>query len=105
MTATPQEIVVRVAEGRAVVRPTGELDVSNAPQLRAAFERALAADVPVVVVDLCALTFIDSTALSAMVETWREATRRGIAFHLSGPAPNVRRVLEITQLDRLLVDE
>jgi anti-sigma B factor antagonist len=99
-----ENILVRVHDDRVVVYPVGELDVSNAPRLRLALERALAADTPVLVVDLSAVTFIDSTGLSALVETWRETTRRGTDFHLVGPAPNVRRVLTITQLDGLLID-
>jgi len=105
MSAMSQEIPVWVDDGRAVVCPIGEIDVSNTRQLRAALERALATGVPAVVVDLGSVTFVDSTALSALVEAWRQAAQREIEFHLTGPAPNVRRVLEITQLDRLLIEE
>jgi anti-sigma B factor antagonist len=105
MCLLPNTVDVRLTDdGIAVVSPTGELDLSRATPLRAALERALAIGFKAVHVDLGAVTFVDSTALAAVVEAWRHATRREVGFKLTDPAPNVRRVLEITDLDRL-VDE
>jgi anti-anti-sigma factor len=105
MFSTPNAVDVRITDdGTAVVSPAGELDLSQVPPLRAAFERALAVGVKAVHVDLGAVTFVDSTALSVLVEAWRRTRRREVGFRLTDPAPNVRRVLEITKLDRLVED-
>ncbi|HKA03774.1 MAG TPA: STAS domain-containing protein [Acidimicrobiales bacterium] len=98
----PDEFDVRLEEGTAVVRPTGELDLATAPALRAALEHALRIAERAVLVDLAAVTFLDSTALAVFVETWRKASDGTVGFRLSRPAPNVRRVLAMTDLTGLL---
>jgi anti-sigma B factor antagonist len=81
-----------------VVRLRGELDASTNPQL----ERALR-DVPdgEVVLDLSELSFLDSAGLTALV---RFRNRRSGAYRsvvLRNPAPQIRRLLSISGLDRL----
>lgn len=91
-------------EGVAIVAPTGELDLAGAPAFREAIARALATNAPELEIDLAEVTFMDSSALSVIVSAWRESMDRGISFRLTNPARNVRRVLEITDLDRLVDD-
>jgi anti-sigma B factor antagonist len=98
----PDEIPAHVENGVVVVCPVGEVDLDAAPSLRAALRRAVQTAAQAVRVDLTAVTFVDSTALAAMVDAWNEAGARGITFCLERAAPNVQRVLDITGLDRLL---
>jgi anti-sigma B factor antagonist len=98
----PDEFDVRLEKGTAVVCPTGELDLAAAPALRAAVEHALRSANGAVVVDLSAVSFVDSTALAVFVDAWRRASEAELGFHLSRPTPNVRRVLAVTDLTRLL---
>jgi anti-sigma B factor antagonist len=98
----PYEIPVQVDGDIVMVRPVGELDLAAAPSLRTALQRAFDAAADAVRVDLSAVTFLDSTALTVLVEAWREAETRVLAFCVGSPAPNVRRVLDITGLDRLI---
>ena len=85
-----------------VVCPEGELDLAAAGSLRTALEEAVRTADRAVQVDLAAVTFIDSTALAVLVDAWRQATERDVVLCVLRPAPNVRRVLHITGLDRLL---
>jgi anti-sigma B factor antagonist len=101
---TDEEITVPNRENVAIVNPTGELDLAGAPAFREAIERALATDPIALEIDLAEVTFLDSSALSVIVGAGRESTDRGIAFRLTNPVRNVRRVLEITDLDRLVDD-
>jgi anti-anti-sigma factor len=84
-----------------VVTLRGELDVANAERVQRALE---AADTPSVVVDLSALTFIDSSGLTALVHAHREITGRGSSFELRGASGSVQRVFEITGLSKLLME-
>jgi anti-sigma B factor antagonist len=102
--AMPDEIPVQVQGGIVIVCPVGELDLAAAPALRAALRRALHVADQGVRVDLSAVTFLDSTALAALVETWREAEATEMSFCVDRAAPNVRRVLEITRLDSLICE-
>jgi anti-sigma B factor antagonist len=93
--------VVGIAEhGSALVLSlAGELDLYNAPALREALHGAVARSPERLVVDLAGVTFIDSTALGALVEA-RSKLRDGDAFALAAPGLEVRRALEISGLDR-----
>jgi anti-sigma B factor antagonist len=96
------EFEVRVESGTSVVCPAGELDLAAGPVLRDALQQAINVAGAAVRVDLSAVTFVDSTALAIFVQAWRDASARQLAFHLSKPAPNVRRVLAMTRLTQLL---
>jgi anti-sigma B factor antagonist len=87
--------------GRAsVVRGSGELDAFAAPDLAAAFERVRAA--PAVVADLAAVSFLDSTALGAIVRAVRALDDGGVPVRVVLPRGSARRIFEITTLDRVL---
>jgi len=89
-----------VLEGHTVVEIRGELDLSSAPALR---DRLLeiAADGPVrLILDLSGLTFMDSTGISVLVATERQAHVLGGTLSLAGPQKVVARVLHITSLDK-----
>ena len=88
--------------GTIVVGPEGELDLAAADSFRTALQAAVRSADRAVKVDLAAVTFIDSTALAVLVDAWRRARERDVVLCVLRPAPNVRRVLDITGLDRLL---
>jgi anti-anti-sigma factor len=88
-------------ESEVHVRPIGELDMFTAPQLEAAI--AGTADHPgELVIDLRALTFIDSTGLHIIIKARTESAEHDRGFSLiRGQAP-VHRVFELSGLaDRL----
>ena len=55
------------ADGVPVVRVGGELDLHAVPELRAAFDKLMEEGPRALVLDLSEVTFIDSTALGAIV--------------------------------------
>jgi anti-anti-sigma factor len=87
--------------GSVIVRLAGELDLHNSAEVREAL-RAVTTEEPVVlVVDLAAVEFVDSTALGVLIEARaRLADRR--SFRLAAPGLQVRRALEVSGLDRHL---
>ena len=87
------------ADGSTVVALTGELDLYNAHVVREALLGCCAESPERLVVDLAAVTFVDSTALGVLVEARsRMANRR--AFLLAAPGLETRRALEVSGLDR-----
>jgi anti-sigma B factor antagonist len=100
--AEPAKLQIRVqnANGPAVVRLAGEIDLSNASRLQD--QLSVLVEHGHVVVDLSDVTFIDSTGLSAFIVGHRRATAAGTGMHLAGATGTVRRLLELTQLDRHL---
>jgi anti-anti-sigma factor len=84
--------------GRLVITVVGDLDLESAPQLADAFDRALESGRTHVVLDMCEVTFIDSTAIHVLVAGARELRQRFGQLALACLEPNVRRLIELTGL-------
>jgi anti-sigma B factor antagonist len=85
---------------RLIAAPFGEIDLATAPVLVRGIENELATEpADRVVVDLSEASFLDSSALDALVRLQRQLTRDGIGLRLVSPADRiVRQVFEITHL-------
>jgi anti-anti-sigma factor len=98
--AAPQDFGVTLDEagaGGVVVRIQGDLDMSNADALTDALTKASVVGHPVVA-DLTDVTFIDSSAITALVTSARAITASGNRLELGPRSAVVERVLEITGL-------
>jgi anti-sigma B factor antagonist len=82
-----------------VVRLAGELDLHTTGPVRRALLEAVAGAPGRVVVDLAKVEFMDSTALSILVEA-RTRLRSRERFLLAAPGLEARRALEVSGLDR-----
>ncbi len=89
--------------GGVVVGLRGELDAYQAPALRETFAAVLEGSTDLVLVlDLTAVTFLDSTALGAMVGALRRVRESGGELRFVLPETPARRIFELTSLDRAL---
>ena len=90
------------ADGSVRVHVRGELDLATSPELEEALRREIGAGRRVVV-DLSDVAFIDSTGLNTLIAALRACDAKGGALTVSPTLPSqVRRVLEITGLNKLL---
>ena len=83
------------------VAVSGEVDIETAPRLRRTLVDAAGAGQPVVV-DLGAVTFMDSSGLAALIVAQRAATAAGSTIELENVPPAVRRLLSLTGMDTFL---
>jgi anti-sigma B factor antagonist len=100
-----QLIVERAEPDVAVVCVKGEHDLDTAPSLREQLG-ALQAESCSVILDLSEATFIDSSILAAIVDGHRRASDDSLAFVVSlglAGSPAVRRILDVTGLNEVLV--
>jgi anti-sigma B factor antagonist len=79
----------------------GELDLYSTPLLVAELE-ALTPDGPDVVLDLAAVTFLDSTALGAILLGVRRLRQAGGDMALVSSNPETTRLLSIVGVDRVV---
>lgn len=79
----------------------GEVDVYTAPRLKQQTIELLQAGVLHVVVDLTAVDYLDSTALGVLIGGLKRLRERGGTLDLICPNPRIRRIFEITGLDRI----
>ncbi len=82
--------------GWLVLTVAGEIDLATAPQLAACLVDAADRDVAV---DLSAVTFLDSSGLSALVAGSRAVAAGGHVLRTFGERDTILRVLEISGLD------
>jgi anti-anti-sigma factor len=90
---------------RCVVRPhrdelwfaaEGELDLETSAEIKALFAEHMNRGFPTLVLDLRAVTFIDSTGLRTVIEAQKATRARGIDFALVPGPPGVQRLFELT---------
>jgi len=93
-------VEVEDTEAGHVIRVRGELDLASAPQLSAALEAAGGASSSPVVLDLAEVTFIDSSALRALVLAGRSLADSGRTLQIGPRSEMVNRVLTMTSLDQ-----
>lgn len=86
-------------EAATIVSLSGELDLYNAEDVRAALLECCAQEPAVLVVDLEQVNFIDSTALGVLIEARSRMSERS-GFRLAAPGLETRRALEVSGLDR-----
>lgn len=85
----------------SVVRLAGEADLT-ATELRDVLAAEVARDPRLILVEMSALSFIDSAAMQMIVAAYRVSRREGRALALVHPAPVVARVLELTGISELI---
>ena len=84
------------------IRPSGELDIASAPELERAIAEAAAKPDARLVLDLRALTFMDSSGLRALAQTNAHASRGDFELSIIRGPRQIERVLEISGLATLL---
>jgi anti-anti-sigma factor len=88
-------------DGYVTLQVAGEIDLATAPTLRDAALEALRHHGTTLRVDLGDVTFMDSTGLEVLLATRRRAELEGGSLTLCRLNPMVRRVIDVTGLDRL----
>jgi anti-sigma B factor antagonist len=86
-----------------VVTLGGEIDAFNAPSLRVDLRRLVEeTGASTIVVDLAAVTFLDSSALGALVGLLRRVRERNGRLRIVLPEAHAARIFELTGLDEVL---
>ncbi len=90
-------------DAAVVVTVSGEVDAYSAPTLRLDLRRVVEEDgANVLVIDLSAVTFLDSSGLGAIVGALRRLSERGGQLRIVEPRSSARRIFELTRLDTVL---
>jgi anti-sigma B factor antagonist len=90
-----------VVGGVPIVAVRGEIDIATAPQFRHRLMTLADGNPPLAIVDLDAVTFLDSTALGVLVNAVDERRDAGGDVHFVVTEPHVIKVLSITGLDEV----
>lgn len=92
-------VAVESNPGSYTVALSGELDIATADQLTAALDGVSPAAGERLVIDLTAVSFMDSTGLRVLIAANNAANEGGYdLFIVTGDSP-AKRVLELTRMD------
>jgi anti-anti-sigma factor len=91
------------AGGRHLLVLRGELDMGSAPTLTGLLESLASDGGDDVVVDLAGVTFVDSSGLKVLLEAHARAVADGRAVIVRRAGPQVRRVIDLSGIDGVLV--
>jgi anti-sigma B factor antagonist len=92
----------RESDQVSVVAPKGRLDLSSAPTLRERLRQLITSGTPRLVVDLGEVTFVDSSGLGAVIGGMKAARQAGGDLRIARPNQQVRMVLNLTSLNKVL---
>jgi anti-anti-sigma factor len=92
-----------LGQGLAIVVVSGEVDLHTAPELKRHIGNAIDGGGRFLLVDLSSATFIDSTTLGVLMGAVRRVQPLGGEVVIACVDANIRRIFEITLLDRVLL--
>ncbi|MFF3966127.1 STAS domain-containing protein [Streptomyces griseorubiginosus] len=87
--------------GPVLLKVTGELDHHTAPRLTQALEDIHLSPGTALVVDLCDLTYCDSTGITVLVTAYQRAEAAGSSFSLAGLGRDLTRMFQTVGLDQV----
>ena len=98
-------IKVRVDEGAAYLKVTGDVDMANANEVQAAALELLEQNITILMLDLTELEFMDSAGVGALVAIRNEAVDAGKMLRVDKINPKTRRLLDLMGLTDWFVIE
>jgi anti-sigma B factor antagonist len=83
-----------------VVKLSGDIDMHTSPNARKAILRCVRDNHPVIV-DMAAVSYIDSSGIATLVEGLQAAKSKRLAFGLFGASSAAMSVLKLARLDKV----
>ena len=85
---------------RAIIALKGDIDLESSPAARELLLSNVARNRNLLV-DLSAVTYIDSSGVASLVEALQASRKNGTDFALAAASESARRVLELARLDKV----
>ena len=87
-------------EDRIIIALKGDIDLESSPAARELLLDSVAGEKNLLV-DLSAVTYIDSSGVASLVEALKASRENGTRFALAAASEPARRVLELARLDKV----
>jgi anti-sigma B factor antagonist len=90
------------SRGKWLVVIAGEIDISNADQLKQDLTDAYDERTANMDIDVSGVSYLDSTGLGILISLYAKMKDGGKRVTLLNPRDNVKKLLKITQFDKIL---
>ncbi|NIQ38670.1 MAG: anti-sigma factor antagonist [Proteobacteria bacterium] len=88
-------------DGAIIVVVEGEVDLYSSPKLRGEIIRWAKKKASSMIVDLGAVTYMDSSGIATLVEGLQLTKKYGGKLKIARPDPSIQRVLKFAHLDKI----
>ena len=95
------QINVEIDESYTIVVPNGDIDLSKSGDLRVVFQQILMDSPSKIVVDLEAVSYMDSSGVATLIEALQLSKRAENEFVLCCLSDGVRSIIELARLDQI----
>jgi anti-sigma B factor antagonist len=89
------------ANGTVIVAVQGEVDLYSSPRLREEIVHWAQKKVLTLIVDLGAVSYMDSSGIATLVEGLQLTRTYGGRFKIARPAPTIQEVFRFANLDKI----
>ena len=87
-----------LVDGACILKVAGEADLQGVPELQEAARAKLDSDVPILVIDFEAATFVNTPVWGVVVECFQRTGKSGQKFAVSGLNGRVKDSFDIVRL-------
>ncbi len=91
--------------GRWNIYPEGEADIATAGIFRSALDESYQEKKGDIILDMGKLRYLDSTGLGVIIGIYNKMKENGDRITLANPPDNIKKLLRITDLCKLLCPE
>lgn len=95
------EVVIRNKNAAAIVAIKGDVDLYSSPSVRKAIIALTEKKMPLILVDLSNVSYMDSSGVATLVEGLQQTGKYKGHFKLFGLGLAVREVFELSRLDKV----
>ena len=95
------QINVEVEENTTIVVPSGDIDLSKSGELRAVLQQILIEAPSKIIVDLEAVSYMDSSGVATLIEAFQLSKRAENDFVLCCLSDGVKSIIELARLDQI----
>lgn len=95
------QVIVQHDKNIAVISVSGDVDLYSSPEIRKAIMQLSKKKVPLIVVNLKDVDYMDSSGVATLVEGLQLTGNYNGCFRIACLKPTVREVFELARLDRV----
>ncbi len=97
------EVAFDEKETKWLFLPNGEIDIFTSSKFKDEVLKHFNSNKTDIIIDGKNLTYIDSTGLGALISILKKLKEDNYKIYLSNIKPNIRKIFDITELDKLFI--